>query len=385
MATSVRPEKPSVPSGPPAGQPPPAPAPVADQADASPAPKSPTRFILPIVAIVLIAAAAFWGFRTISYNRAHESTDDAQVDGHLVPVLAKVGGYVTQVNGDENTHVKEGDTIVVIDDAEYRARLAEQVANLQAAEAAVGYRGQTGQAEAQVHTAEGQDAAAGAQIAAAQANADKAASDLKRTRQLADQQIVSRQQLDAAQATSDAARATLIAAQKQAAATGATVTNAEAGVRLASARLALAKAQEQDAALQESYTRITAPVSGYLSRKEVEVGQLVQPGQTLFTIVADTGVWVTANYKETQLNTIRIGQKVAFNVDAYGGKEFTGTVESIAAATGAKFALLPPDNATGNFTKVVQRIPVRIRPEGPPDPVHPLRPGMSVYTHIATK
>ena len=130
----------------------------------------------------------------------------------------------------------------------------------------------------------------------------------------------------------------------------------EAGVRLADARLASARAEQQNAALQESYTRIVAPVSGFLSRKQVEVGELVQPGQTLMTIVADTGVWVTANYKETQLNKIRVGQSVAFNVDAYGGRAFHGTVESISAATGAKFSLLPPDNADGQQGQPVGRL-----------------------------
>lgn len=347
-------------------------------------PKTRNRFIIPVVILVALAGL-IWGFRTWRYSRVHESTDDAQVDGHIVPVLARVGGYVIRVNGDENVHVKESDTIVVIDDAEYRARLAQEQADLAAAQAAVGHGGYTGQAEAQVHAAEGQGAAADAQIGAAQASYDKAAADLQRTRQLADQQIVSRQQLDAAQATTDAARATLLAAQKSAAAAGATVTNAQGGVRLATARLASAQAQANEAALNESYTRVTAPVSGILSRKQVDVGQLVQPGQTLFTIVADTGVWVTANYKETQLDDIRVGQTATFDVDACGGRTVHGKVESISAATGAKFALLPPDNATGNFTKVVQRIPVRIRPTDPPDNVCPLRPGMSVTTHIDTK
>jgi len=236
-----------------------------------------------------------------------------------------------------------------------------------------------------VATAEGQGAAAEAQIAAAQANYDKAMSDLRRIQQLANQQIVSRQQLDAAQATADAAHASLIAAQKQAAAAGATVTNAQAGVHLAQARLAAAQAEQLQAALNESYTRILAPVSGVLSRKQVEVGQLVQTGQTLFTVVADTGVWVDANFKETQLGDIRVGQPVQLEVDAYGGHTFNGVVESIAAATGAQFALLPPDNATGNFTKVVQRIPVRIRPTDPVDANRRLRPGMSVTAHIDTR
>ena len=387
MATTVRPEQqlpPRTDRGPSAS---------ASTDAPSPSPASPTgalpakprnRLILPIV-VIAVAIALIWGFRVWSYSRAHESTDDAQVDGHIVPVLAKVGGYVTRVNGDENVHVREGDTIVTIDDAEYRARSAEAQANLAAAQASAGARGVTGQAEAQFHTAQGQGAAADAQIVAAQANYDKATSDLQRTRQLADQQIVSRQQLDAAQAAADAARATLLAAQKQAAAAGATVTGAEGGVRLAAARLASARAQADEAALNESYTHVVAPVSGILSRKQVEIGQLIQPGQTLFTIVADTGVWVTANYKETQLDDIRVGQTVGIDVDAYGHCTFHGQVESISAATGAKFALLPPDNATGNFTKVVQRIPVRIRPTDPPNASCPLRPGMSVTSHIDVK
>jgi membrane fusion protein, multidrug efflux system len=351
---------------------------------AAPPAKPRNKLVIPIVVVAAIVAIV-WGFKTWTYSRAHETTDDAQVDGHLVPVLAKVGGYVTRVSGDENTHVNEGDTVVVIDDADYKALLAQSGADLAAAQVGVGARGYTGQAAAQVQTAQGQGAAADAQIVAAQANYDKAVSDLQRTRQLADQQIVSRQQLDAAQATADAARATLLASQKQAAAAGATVTNAEAGVRFAQARLASAQAKQTEATLNESYTRITAPVSGVLSRKQVEIGQLVQAGQTLFTVVADTGVWVTANYKETQLDDIRIGQTVEFDVDAYGSCIFHGRVESIAAATGAKFALLPPDNATGNFTKVVQRIPVRIRPTDKPTASCALRPGMSVVTHINTK
>jgi membrane fusion protein (multidrug efflux system) len=385
MATTTRPETQSA-SARGAGAPAPDQQAGAGQGHAAepPRPHPVRRLILIGLGCIVAIAAIVWGIKTFLYSRIHATTDDAYVEGHLVPVLAKVGGYATRVNGVENQHVKEGDTLVVIDDAEYRSKLAQARADLAAAQVAVGMRGYTGQALAQVHTAEGQSAATDAQIVAAQANYDKATSDLRRIQTLADKQILSRQQLDAAQATSDAARATLIAAQKQAAAAGASVTNAEAGVRLAAARLAASQAEEVQAALNESYTHITAPVSGQLSRKQVEVGQLVQNGQTLFTVVADTGVWIDANYKETQLNDIRVGQSVEFDVDAYGGRTYHGTVESIAAATGAEFALLPPDNATGNFTKVVQRLTVRIRPTDPPDPVHPLRPGMSVDCHIST-
>jgi len=380
MATTARPQEQSPPGNPP--RPEQGASSAAPPARGTQTPKPRRRAILIGLGVIIGIAALIWGIKAFLYSRSHISTDDAYVEGHLVPVLARVGGYVTQINGDENQHVNEGQTIVVIDSAEYATKLASAKADLAAAQVAVGMRGYTGQALAQVHTAEGQSAATDAQIVAAQANYDKAVSDLQRTRTLADEQIISRQQLDAAQATADAAHATLIAAQKQAAAAGASVTTAEAGVRLAQARLEAGRAEVAQAALNLSYTHITAPVSGILSRKQVEMGQLVQSGQTLFTIVADTGVWVDANYKETQLNDIRVGQRVQFDVDAYNGREYNGVVESIAAATGAQFALLPPDNATGNFTKVVQRVPVRIRPTDPVNPAYLLRPGMSVNVHI---
>jgi 2-methylisocitrate lyase-like PEP mutase family enzyme len=189
----------------------------------------------------------------------------------------------------------------------------------------------------------------------------------------------------AVKAAADAATANLRALQEQAQAAGATVTNAVAGVRLATARLQAARAARDNAALQLSYTTVTAPAAGIVSKKQVEVGQLVQPGQPLMSVVADTGVWVTANFKETQLADLRVGQPVEIDVDAYRGATAQGVVESVSAATGATFALLPPDNATGNFTKVVQRIPVRIRVTRGLGPDRPLRPGMSVEAHVRTK
>jgi membrane fusion protein, multidrug efflux system len=348
-------------------------------------PKKKRSPMLPILG-VLIVAGLIWGVKTYLYSRAHESTDDAQVDGHIVPVLAKVSGYVDQLNTDDNWHIKEGTLAVLIDSSEYKARLDQADGELRAAEAAIGLRGRgDGQAYAQVKTAQGQSAATDAQIVAAQANYDKAVADLARYKELADKQIVSKLQLDAAQAAADAARADLLAAQKQAAAAGASVSGAQAGVTLAQARVVSAKATLDNAALQLAYTRVTAPASGLVSRKQVEPGQLVQAGQTLFSIVTDTGAYVTANYKETQLDDVRVGQHVEFGVDAYPKCTAEGVVESLAGATGAKFALLPPDNATGNFTKVVQRVPVRIRITKGCGDGRPLRPGMSVDAHINTR
>lgn len=342
------------------------------------------RVALPVIALLIIFAG-IWGVQRWNYGRTHESTDNAQLDGHLLPVLARVGGYVSMVNVVENQQVDQGELLVQMDESEYRLRLAQASAELAAAQAAAGSGSTTGQAEAAVQTASGQRSVLDAQVAAAQAAVTKAQADLARMSELAAKEIVSRQQLDAAQAAADAAAANLLAVQRQASAAGSGVASARAGVRLADARLASARANRDNAMMQLSYTTITAPLAGLVTRKQVEVGQLVQPGQPLLSIVADTGVWVTANYKETQLARIRVGQPVEVEIDGYPDCTVHGTVESLSAATGARFALLPPDNATGNFTKVVQRVPVRVHINDDCGPNRPLRPGMSVETHIGTR
>ena len=346
-------------------------------------PSTKKKFVLPIVA-VLGVLILFWAFQKWNYGRSHQSTDNAQVDGHIVPVLAKVGGYVKTVSINENDHVIAGQALVQLEDDDYRVRVQQAQADLAAAEATGGGGGFSGQAQAQVQSAAGQRAALDAQIGAARANANKADADLSRAKELATKQIISRQQLDAAQAMADVAHANLLAAERQAAAAGGTVNTAEAGVRVANARTLAARAAAANAQLQLDYTHIDAPASGEVSRKQVEVGQLVAAGQPLLSIVADTGVWVTANFKETQLAKIHPGQPVEFEVDAYGGCVAEGKVASVSGATGAKFALLPPDNATGNFTKVVQRVPVRIAVTKPCSGNRPLRPGLSANVHVDT-
>ena len=357
--------------------------PNASSAPVAPAASGRRRVVLPIV-LVLAALGALWAFKQWSYGRSHESTDDAAVDGHLVPVLANVSGYVQAVNAGDNEHVKADSVLVRIDPAEYKVRLAQAEADLSAARASAGGVGSNGQAQAMVDQASGQRASLDAQISAAKANELKARQDLARMEELAGKQIVSKQQLDGARAAAEAASANVLALQRQTSAATGTIVSAEAGVRLATARLQGAQAARDNAALQLSYTRVTAPTSGIMSRKQVEPGQLVQVGQPLFTIVADTGVFITANFKETQLADLRVGQPVEIEVDAYGGVA-TGCVESVSAATGSKFALLPPDNATGNFTKVVQRVPVRIRVKQGLGADRPLRPGMSVTVHVDTR
>src|SRR5437667_9268878 len=303
-----------------------------------------TAFV--IMGVVLVALAAL-GVRRWIFSLSHQSTDDAQVDGHIVPILPKVGGFVTEIRVDENQRVRVGDTLVVLDDRDYKVRLAQAEADLAVALAGVSNRTRVGQAEAQVEQA--------------QANALKAHADLDRLRPLAEQDIVSKQQLDAAEAAARAADAALAAAQ--------------AALVGADARVGAARAARDQAALNLSYTRITAPASGVVSKKTVELGQLVQAGQPLMSVVPLEDVWITANLKETQIADVKPGEPVDFTVDAYPGLHFRGHVESLSPATGARFSLLPPDNATGNFTKVVQRVPVRIRPDTV-DPAHPVQRGM---------
>jgi len=322
------------------------------------------RIVLPIVILLGVAALAF-GVRQWLYGRHHIATDNAQVEGHIVPVLPKVSGYVTQVLAIENQKVKAGDILVTLDDRDYRAKLAQQLADVTAAEAA------PGQAQAQL-------AAARAAVAQAEANAKRTASDQERYRTLAQRNIVSRQQLDAAEAAADAAHAALQAAQDQ-------VRAASGALEAASARAVSSRAQRDQSALQVSYTRIPAPSDGVVSRKNVEVGQLVQVGQPLMAVVPLEDVWVVANFRETEIRDVVPGDRAEIEVDSYPGRHFRGKVESVSPATGAKFSLLPPDNATGNFTKVVQRIPVRIRLDGAQDPNHPLRPGMSVKATVTTR
>ena len=348
-----------------------------------PAAPSKRKYVVPIVAIVALIALG-WGLKAYLYARVHESTDDAQVDGHIIPVLAKVGGYVASVHVQDNDSVRAGDTLATIDADEYKVKVAQADADLAAARFTVGSGRAPGQARAAVTSATSQNAAQDAQVVAARAQQEQAQSDLTRMKSLAAKQIVSSQQLDAAQAAADAAAANLQAVERQAAAGIAGVTSAQAGVRVAQARTEAAQAELDNARLQLGYTVITAPVSGTVSKKLIELGQLLQSGQTLMSVVADTGAYITANFKETQLANMRVGQPVEIDMDAYPGCTAEGTVQSLSAATGARFALLPPDNATGNFTKVVQRVPVRVLVTKGCGPNRPLRQGLSVVAHVKT-
>ena len=304
----------------------------------------PRRLIaISLLAIAVIGGAVF-AVRTVYFYNHHAETDDAQIEAHIDPVLPRISGYVTEVGVRDNETVRAGQVLLRVDTRDLQAK----------AETA---RGALENAKAQVSVAR-------ANVDAARTASEKAEADLARYTALRQKQEISQQQFDAFRATALAARAQEEAAVQQ--------------VHAGTGQVAQKQADLDWADLQLSYGTVIAPATGVVSKKDVEVGQLVQAGQPLMAIVEGTELWVVANFKETQLRKMRVGQRVDFTVDAYPKKEFRGRVESFSAATGAKFSLLPPDNATGNFTKVVQRIPVKIVPTEPPDPRFPLRAGMSV-------
>ncbi|HEX6534163.1 MAG TPA: HlyD family secretion protein [Gemmatimonadaceae bacterium] len=330
------------------------------------------------VAAVVAGAVLVWGARSWLYARSHESTDDAQIEGHVVPIIPKVSGYIARVYVNDNQRVRAGDTLFTIEGSDYRVHLAQLRAEEQSALAGAG----DGAAGAAVSVARAKVQAARANVDAATAAYIRAKSDLARFRTLAEQDVASRSQLESAIATYDASEAGLRAARDQERAAASGLEAALANARTADARLAAARAAVRAADLQLSYTVVTAPVSGRIAKKTAEVGQLVSPGQPLMAVVDEREMWIVANLKETQLGRVVPGQPAEFTVDAYGGRTFHGRVESVQDATGARFALLPPDNATGNFTKVVQRIPVKILVDRSTLGGARLRPGMSVQVSI---
>jgi membrane fusion protein (multidrug efflux system) len=380
-----------------------------------------------LLVILVIGAAIYWW-----NSRKYEDTDDAQVDGYIYPLSARVSGHVVKVTVEEGQFVKAGTMLVEIDDRDYqvavdRAR-ADYMDSVASAEAAglnvpitqVGSSSQIHSAEADVLNAEAgitsasrQVEEAQARLVQAQANAKTANDDVARYSLLIAKKEISQQQFDNAQSSAAAANAVVSASeaalrsaeqivtqsrarlnQAQAALANAQITPkqisaTEARARAGEAAAAKAKAALEQAELNLSYTRIVAPVDGVVGNRNAQIGQNVQVGQELISIVPLNNIWVTANYKETQLEYMHPGEHVEIKVDALGGKKFKGTVTHIGGATGAKFSLLPPENATGNYVKVVQRVPVRIdfNDRGKPDfnADGGLRPGLSVVPEVRVR
>jgi membrane fusion protein (multidrug efflux system) len=371
------------------------------------------------IAVLLVGIVILW-----RYFGSYESTDDAQIDGHINAVSARVSGHVVKLNVDDNQYVEKGTVLVEIDPTDYevavaRARADYADAQAQAAAAGInvpitnvstssqvsGAQAAVANAKAGIAGARQQLAAAKAQIAEAEANNVKAQNDLVRYKQLIDKQEISQQQYDQAVAVAQASAATLEAVRAAADAASAQVEQAQSKLVQANADLRNAqtapqtvqatrsralsaqaiadrkKADLQQAELNLQYAKIVSPVNGIVSDRTVEVGQNVQIGQEMMKIIPLDDIWVTANFKETQLRKMHPGLKADITVDA-NGKTYHGHVDSIAGASGARFSLLPPENATGNYVKVVQRIPVKIVFEQGETRARELRPGMSVVPKV---
>jgi membrane fusion protein, multidrug efflux system len=335
------------------------------------------HIIAGLVTAIVLCVGAYYGIRHIRFIMAHEETDDAQVEGHISPVLPRVSGYVAKVLVDDNQHVKAGDLLVQIDSHELDLKVAEMSSALENAVA------DEKTAQAFLATARALAATADANTETAHIRQRKAASDLARDTKLFSTGAITDSQLTDTQAAADTAASQLVASRTEKNTAQAQI--AVAAARVASSKtLAAEKAADLDyAKLQLSYASVTAPISGVVSRKNVEQGQFIETGQTLLSVASEDDVWVVANFKETQLTRMKVGQDVEFKVDTYPGVAFHGKIESISGATGARFALLPPDNSTGNFVKVTQRIPVKILLAQAPDADHPLRPGMSVDAAVS--
>jgi membrane fusion protein (multidrug efflux system) len=366
--------------------------------------------IVAVVVIIALAAFGIWWRATYS-----ESTDDAQINGHLIQVSSRIAGQVAKVYVDENQPVKEGDLIAELDPSDYKvavenaeAALASAQANAAAANVnvpitTVNTGSNLNAADANVTGSHAAVVQAQEQLEAAQANNTKAQADLERYKPLVVKDVISKQQFDAAVAAADAARHSEEAARegvrvareretqakaqlKFAQTAPEQVTAQKARAQQAQAMVAQAQAQLDMARLNLSYTKITAPAAGIITRKSVEIDQNIAPGQNLMMLISLEGLWVTANFKETQLRHMFAGQAVEIDVDSTG-KTYHGKVTQIGGATGSVLSLFPPENATGNYVKVVQRVPVRIdfTDLAGEDPKHELRPGLSVEPKVSVK
>ena len=384
--------------------------------------------ILGIGGIILFIALLVVAFLWWRYAQTYEETDDAQIDGHINSVSTRVAGTVLRVLVSENQEVKRGDLLIELDPRDYQVNVERLQANVAQAEAqiraelpavpitqtttrtsiATSYAG-VANAKAQLAAAERDHEAQLSRVTQAEANDARAQADLQRYTSLVNKDEVSRLEYDQRVAAAKSAAAALAAERASAHALLGTVAQRQAELARAESELAqasanapqelsirranldlrranslAARAAVEEAQLNLDYTKIPAPIDGVIGRKSVEVGSRVQPGQQLLSIVPLHDIWVTANYKETQLAHMRVGQKATIHVDAYD-RDYDGVIESLPAATAAKFSILPPENASGNYVKVVQRLPVRLRFREGQDPEHRLSPGMSVVTKVWIK
>ncbi len=335
---------------------------------------------------VVVGGLLLLGWQRWQYSNAYVSTDNAELDGVIIPVRAKLSGVVMSVPVTDNVTVQSGDLLFQIRDSEYQYQVEQREAQWQALLAVAGRGGGPGALDSQVLGAVAMRQAAQAALAQSSANLEQARNDYGRARRLGAQGVLSTQDVEVAKARFDALSHAQEAARGNAQAAAQSTLANKAELKVQDYRIAAAQAELEQARIKLHDTRQTAPVRSIVSKKEVEPGQFVVAGQKLLSLIATDPLWITANFKETQVGRVRVGQLAKVTVDAFPGQAFDGVVESLAPATGAKFSLLPQENATGNFTKVVQRVQVRIALKDVPDDYKALlSPGMSAFVEVATQ
>lgn len=339
----------------------------------------------------MVLAGAWFGITKYHHAQHHEDTDDAQIEADIIPVIPRVSGYVKEVRVKDNQQVHKGDTLIVIDDRDYKIALMQAEAALATAKSNVAAsRANTAAARSGIATSKQGVNTIDAQIAAAQVNVTRTTQDFNRYQNLIQDHSITQQQFEQAQAAKELAERQLeiLQQQKKQASTQTGVVASQSNATAQSIEVAesIVKQREvevEEAKLKLSYTVLTAPESGKVSRVNVQEGQLLQAGQSTFNIVHSNDLWVVANFKETQYRKMAVGQKVIVHADAFPNHDFDAVLSSFSPATGAKFSLLPPDNASGNFVKVVQRLPVKIEFTDKSDTLlNRLRPGMNVDVDV---
>ncbi len=325
--------------------------------------KGPIAKALPFIFAAILIAAGVYGWHIIQYNKVHENTDDAQIDVDITPIIPRVAGYVAAVRVNDNDRVDSNELLVMLDtnDLMLKVQSAEaEIANTQAS----------------VKSAEASAAVARSNVATAEVNRQKAADDLARANGLFAGGALTKEKLDGYKSADEVAVAQLKSASDMASVS-------EAQVAVAESQIKQKQVDLDNAKLQLTYATIVSPVAGIVAKRNVEIGEYIQQGQPLMA-VTQGDIWITANFKETQLHDMQPGQRVEFTLDGYPDSVFHGAVQSVSPATGAKFSLLPPDNSTGNFVKVTQRVPVKILVDRGDYSKTPLRPGMSVDVTVST-
>lgn len=350
--------------------------------------------LFPIILAVLVIGGGIYGYKEYKYGLKHEETEDAQIATNMAPVISRVSGYITDVKVQDNQYVHKGDTLVILDNRDQKQAVAQAEAGLITAMSNVAIAKAATSATSQgISSSDAAVATADAQIQAAKVNVWKTSQDLIRYSNLIKDHSITQQQYEQVLAAKQSADRQLQVLQEQKKQAQQQVHVASSQTHASSQQIGAAEAMVlqrkvdvETAKLNLTYTVITAPQDGFVSKVPVQIGQFVQTGAQLFSLVHDHTVWVVANYKETELTKMLVGQKASIKIDAFPKHTFQGTVTSISPATGATFAILPPDNASGNFVKVVQRVPVRIDFINLDKEIaKKLRAGMNVTAEVTTE